>query len=298
MAAVKINARDQITATIKEKILEANAGDFTLPFASLSSAPKNASTGKAYRGLNSLYLCILGIETVATYKQWQSLGFQVVKGSSAIQLTPPPRTIKKQRDLPDGSKEDFTIPLWGGYFNVFASSAVVSIADGSPYVEPTVSVIDLTDKLAAVDAFVANLGFDIRTSASGGAFYSPLKNFINMPHREQFTATATSSATECYYSTVLHECAHATGHSSLLDRLDLKNKRGYAFEELIAELSACFLCLQLGISNTPRADHSQYLAGWLKALDDGQVDYIAKAATKSWEVIDWMNDRQTVAVAA
>ena len=107
MAKVQINARDQITATIKEKILEANSGDFTLPFASLSSAPKNASTGKAYRGLNSLYLCILGIETVATYKQWQSLGFQVVKGSSAIQLTPPPRTIKKQRDLPDGSKEDW-----------------------------------------------------------------------------------------------------------------------------------------------------------------------------------------------
>jgi antirestriction protein ArdC len=40
----------------------------------------------------------------------------------------------------------------------------------------------------------------------------------------------------------------------------------YAMEELVAELGAAFLCADLGIAATPRADHAAYLAGWLKVL--------------------------------
>jgi antirestriction protein ArdC len=40
----------------------------------------------------------------------------------------------------------------------------------------------------------------------------------------------------------------------------------YAFEELVAELGAAFLCADLEVSNEPRADHAQYLAHWLDIL--------------------------------
>jgi antirestriction protein ArdC len=112
-----------------------------------------------------------------------------------------------------------------------------------------------------------------------------------MPNRDLFVATKTSTATENYYSTLLHESAHATGHSSRLDRLDLKNRKGYAFEELVAELSAAFLCNQLAVSSSPRDDHAQYLASWLKALD-GDGDYIFKAASEAQKVVDWMDAKQ------
>lgn len=44
-----------------------------------------------------------------------------------------------------------------------------------------------------------------------------------------------------YYATQLHELSHATGHSSRLNRnLNNQNKKDYAREELIAEISSSF----------------------------------------------------------
>ena len=40
----------------------------------------------------------------------------------------------------------------------------------------------------------------------------------------------------------------------------------YAVEELNAEMSAAFLCAQLGITPETRADHASYLDHWLKVL--------------------------------
>ena len=40
----------------------------------------------------------------------------------------------------------------------------------------------------------------------------------------------------------------------------------YAFEELVAELGAAFLCADLSITLTPREDHAGYLASWLHCL--------------------------------
>jgi antirestriction protein ArdC len=37
-------------------------------------------------------------------------------------------------------------------------------------------------------------------------------------------------------------------------------------EELVAELGAAFLCVDLAISNTPRPDHAAYVASWLTVL--------------------------------
>ncbi len=65
-----------------------------------------------------------------------------------------------------------------------------------------------------------------------------------------------------------HNC-HATRHKSRLDR-SFGRKRwgdeGYAAEELVAELGACFLCADLGIALEPRDDHAAYLKSWLEVL--------------------------------
>lgn len=82
-----------------------------------------------------------------------------------------------------------------------------------------------------------------------------------MPPREAFTGSATSSPTEAYYSTLLHELTHWTGPAHRCDR-DLSGRFGteaYAMEELVAELGAAFLCAELGIAIEPRADHGSTL---------------------------------------
>jgi antirestriction protein ArdC len=89
-----------------------------------------------------------------------------------------------------------------------------------------------------------------------------------MPDQERFTGSATSTPTETYYATLLHELTHWTGHEIRLER-DLSGRFGqeaYAMEELVAELGAAFLCADLSITNTPRPDHAAYVANWLKVL--------------------------------
>ncbi len=73
-----------------------------------------------------------------------------------------------------------------------------------------------------------------------------------------------------FYSTVLHEHVHWTGHTSRLNRPELGHtfdSAEYAAEELVAELGSAIACARLGISPQPRPDHAAYLAHWLKALD-------------------------------
>ena len=285
---MKKDIKETITAEIIAMIenAQASGADWTMPFKSLGGKPCNALTGKAYRGLNSLWLGLLGYRTVATYRQWTELGFQVQKGSKSIGISVP--MIVKDKKTQDQKMIGFR----GA--SVFPASQVLHAETGEAWAEPEIETVDLTERLEIADQYVANLGFDIRHSGEGRAYYQPAGDFIHMPERAAFSATKTSSATENYYSTLLHESAHATGHKSRLDRLDLKNRKGYAFEELVAELSAAFLCNQLDVSGAPRDDHAQYLASWLTALD-GDNDYIFKAASEAQKVIDWM-DAEQVAV--
>lgn len=46
----------------------------------------------------------------------------------------------------------------------------------------------------------------------------------------------------------------------------MKPSETYAFEELIAELGASYLCADLGITTELRPDHAAYIATWLKVL--------------------------------
>ena len=282
---MKKDIKETITAEIITMIENAQASnsDWTMPFKSLGGKPTNALTGKAYRGLNSLWLGLLGYRTVATYRQWLELGYQVQKGGKSVTISAPMNVKDKKTGE---SKMIGFRPA-----SVFPPSEVLHAETGEPWVEPEIDAVDLTERLEIADQYVANLGFDIRHSGEGRAYYQPAGDFIHMPERAAFSATKTSSATENYYSTLLHESAHATGHKSRLDRLDLKNRKGYAFEELVAELSAAFLCNQLDVAGAPRDDHAQYLASWLKALD-GDNDYIFKAASEAQKVVDWMDAKQ------
>ena len=119
-----------------------------------------------------------------------------------------------------------------------------------------------------------------------------------MPERERFTGSATSTPTETYYATLLHELTHWTGHESRLDR-DLSGRFGneaYAMEELVAELGAAFLCADLSITNTPRPDHAAYIANWLEVLKRDKRA-IFTAARKAAQAADHLASLQPEALA-
>ncbi len=288
---MKKDVKAEITAQLIELITEAqaNGSDWTMPFRSLYTTPHNAVTGKKYRGMNAFWLGLMGQHTVAGYGQWQDAGWQVQKGSKSILITMP--LIGKDKE--SGEKKMYGFR--GG--RVFSSSDVLNIETGEAWVSPELPTVDLTVRLANADRYLANLNADVVHTGEGRAFYAPSQDRITMPNRELFIDTKTSTATENYYSTSCHEHAHWTGHKSRLDRLELKNKKGYSFEELVAELSAAFLCNQLDISSSPREDHAQYLASWLKALGN-DTDFIFKAAAEAQKVVDYMDELQLPAAEA
>ena len=126
---------------------------------------------------------------------------------------------------------------------------------------------------------------------SGAFARHPVGDYIAVPHAEQFVATETSSATEGYYSVMLHELTHWTGAATRLAR-NLRVRFGdeaYAMEELVAEFGAAFLCADLGIANEPRLDHAAYISSWVKVLSKDRTALFT-AANKASVATTYLSD--------
>lgn len=92
-----------------------------------------------------------------------------------------------------------------------------------------------------------------------------------------------------YYATKAHELTHwVCGEPRLATQKANVTKKEYAFDELVAEIGACFLCVQLGVE--PQFDQSAaYIEKWLEALKSDK-DMIFKAAAEAQKALDYINE--------
>lgn len=298
---------EQITAKIVSAI-EAGAGEWSMPWhrpGTSFAIPRNAVTGKNYRGSNVLSLWIdadkkkFGGRTWATFKQWQQIGAQVRKGEKGAPIVKYGTWTPKQQ--PGKSAPPTAAESDDAAERLYASPAWVFNADQvEGYQQPdTAPRPDLTKRLAHVDQFLANTGIQFREGGTR-AFYRRRTSdgqgdYVQMPPRTLFTGTATSTPTEAYEATRLHEASHWTSDSKRCNR-ELGQRFGdeaYAMEELVAELSAAFLCAELQITNSPRPDHAQYLAHWLGVLTK-DARAIFAAASHASRAADYLKGLQPV----
>jgi antirestriction protein ArdC len=140
------------------------------------------------------------------------------------------------------------------------------------------------ERLDAVERFVEKTKAKI-VNEGVSAKYVPSEDKIYMPPRNLFVQSNELTATEAYYATLAHELGHWTGHKDRVGR-EFGTRFGnqtYAFEELIAELSAAFLCAELEITNHPRETHASYIANWLEVMksDKKAIFTAASYATKA-----------------
>jgi antirestriction protein ArdC len=117
-----------------------------------------------------------------------------------------------------------------------------------------------------------------------------------MPEKIRFASV------EEYYSTLFHELSHSTGHSSRLDRkLDTAPKPfgspDYGKEELVAEMSAAFLCSHAGIQPRVIENQAAYLGGWLKQIK-ADKKLVISAAGQAQRAADWIRNQRGALVAA
>ena len=98
---------------------------------------------------------------------------------------------------------------------------------------------------------------------------------------------------EEYYSTFFHELVHSTGHKKRLARegvtgLNFFGSHEYSKEELVAEMSACFLCAHCGIVMEELVENSAaYLQSWINVLH-GDARLLMTAASAAQRAADFL----------
>lgn len=151
--------------------------------------------------------------------------------------------------------------------------------------------IEAMDRMMADNLWVC----PIRQVEGDMACFRPGKDEIQLPLYEQFESG------EAFYGTAWHEMAHSTGHASRFDRFtkaceQFGNQGGYAFEELIAELSSAMIAHTYGIDKGLKDESAKYLKSWLQALK-GDVNYIKQAMMEVGKITKMITGRVEQVVA-
>nr|WP_306267013.1 zincin-like metallopeptidase domain-containing protein [Pararhizobium sp. IMCC3301] len=286
----------EITDKIIAVLDQVNLDDYQAPFAGLAAQglPANPTTDHQYQGINipSLWVDqqVNGFESNqwATFKQWKDKGAQVRKGEKGSPIIFF-KTLQKTAENTAGEPEEFNIPMMR-FYTVFNASQVDGYDHHESGAEPK---IDLVTRIDHADRYCTQTGADIRHGGLS-AFYRRSGDFINLPDTAAFVDTPQATATENYYATLFHELTHWTGAPKRLDRDKAKTRQDrerYAFEELIAELGAAFLCSKLAIVQTPREDHALYIKSWLAALKNNKK-FIFKASAQAARAVAFLDGFQ------
>lgn len=273
---------ERVTATILQKLDTVDADAWTPPWHGADPLPRNALTGKRYRGLNILALwCAAQAHGYtdarwATYRQWAALGAQVRRGERGT-------LILFYKDLPTANRTDASHGTGADTDATAArfiarASTVFNIAQVDAALQATAPNGPPPAPQPTFDTFVMTTGAAIQTGGTR-ACYVPATDTIKMPPRSAFRTA------EGYAGTLAHELVHWTGASHRLAR-DLAGRfgrRAYVAEELIAELGAAFVLADLGLARTPHPDHAAYLASWLPLLtaDSRALATAAAAASRA-----------------
>lgn len=285
------------SASIAEQIIrqiEQGASDWEMPWHKGIAFALNRVTGSLYGGMNLMLLweeCIkhnYSKNHWATLKQWRKLSGTVRKGEKARRIVVLIHRKNEQEaqlslhpDIaPDGSKSSV---VFIKHIPVYNIDQVNGLNLDQPGLFP-----DETYGTAGIDELVKKSGAAIRHGGDH-AFYRPSEDFIQMPYKASFHESNYSSAIEGYYTTLLHELIHWTGHESRCNRQKFAvfGSEMYAFEELVAELGCAMLSSHFQQRIEPRAEHAQYISYWLKVLKH-DFNYFYQAQNQALNAISWL----------
>ena len=284
--------RTNLYSEITDKIiteLEAGRVPWVQPWGTAAAKaplglPKNASTGRTYSGINVLLLWGAVIErgftgqSWLTFRQALSLGGNVRKGERGTTVVYADRFVPEdeKRRARETGEDARTIPFLKR-FTVFNTDQCENLPEDVAITAPPVPTGLIEPH---VEALIAATGIDFRIGGNW-AFYVPAHDYVQVPPPQAYFEPIN------WHRTALHEMGHATGHVSRLGR-DFSGSFGtkkYAFEELIAEITAAFCCASLGIAPTVR--HADYIGSWLEVLrEDNRA--IVRAASQAGKAADWL----------
>lgn len=269
------------------------------PWSTSGLMPANGLSGRRYSGVNTLILGMMPYEQPywLTYNQAKKAGGNVKKGEKS---TPVVYWMFLYFDKESGKKlskkegekrarEDVRIVPYPRYYNVFNIDQCENLDEAK--IQRAEVKTHEWDADGAAEKIVAGMPDAPKIDHNGGgrAFYRPATDHISMPERERFKSAAG------YYSTLFHEMAHSTGHSSRLNR-DLTSgamcKKSYSREELIAEISSAFLNAEAGYLDQEFDNSAAYVNGWLSVFrNEDNERLIITAAAQAQKAADYILNR-------
>jgi antirestriction protein ArdC len=265
-----MNIYQEITDSIIAE-LEKGAAPWIKPWNAPQGADKNVISQKPYRGINRLLLAMVGgikgysNPAWATYKQWQDMGGNVRKGEKAAKII---FWSQAKSTNPEGEEKAYAFAKAYFVFNV-AQVEGIDIVVSEDKQNDNAKIENCESTIKATEANIIHGG--------DTACFIPSSDIIRMPE------IGTFQSSEHYYATAFHELTHWTSDKKRCDRDISKGRFGnpdYAFEELVAELGAAFLCSTHGIAGDLR--HAGYIESWLKALkNDNKAIFKASGLAQS-----------------
>ena len=262
-------------------ILEEEKLNWRKEWSGIPERPYNPISKTVYHGSN--YFSLLLTSMVKGYQdpRWctfaqikeQGWTLKAGKGQSAkIEFWYPydreqKKSISWQEFREVGGQINDRYQLYSRAYSVYNGDMIIGI----PKLEVRQNEIQPVE---LVDTISRNMGVPISYHQTARAFYRPIEDRIYLPYRQQFNSEY------AYASTALHELSHATGAEHRLNR-----KQGgefgtepYAYEELVAEISSCFLSSELPIGQTEEhlKNHKAYVQSWIQGIKE-QPDALFRA---------------------
>lgn len=285
-APAKPSAYEKIAGQFIE-MLKAGTVPWHKPWVS-SGWARNIESKKEYRGINRVYLSLMtqadgGSTWWGTFNQIQNAGGMVKKGEHGSPVIFYKLVEAKEDGQPviQANGKPKMIPLMRAatVFNLTQTTI-----DPAEYPEPQAGPGEIAQE--PIDLFTAYTEREGITFEEGGdqAFYSPRRDLIKLPFRQNFTTAAG------YLNTLFHEATHSTGHMNRLARLTEAAAFGsevYSKEELVAEMGAAFACHRFGLLEEERENSAAYIASWLRVLQDDpkMIIQASSAAEKAYSLI-------------
>ncbi len=145
----------------------------------------------------------------------------------------------------------------------------------------------LKEKIESAEKILDEMPKRPKIKSGAEAWYRPSDDLVQLVPIDQFKVE------QNYYSVSFHELIHSTGHQSRVGR-SLGGRfgdKGYAFEELIAELGASYLCGESGILYHTVKNSAAYIQGWSKKLRsemEADPKFFLRAASQAQKAVDFM----------
>lgn len=255
-----------------------------------ASCPKSLVSQKEYRGINLFLLNAAGYASPywLTVHQANGLGARIRKGEHGM-----PVVFwlwqSELKDPDDGGEptKGKDKPVMCRYYTVFNVEQVENLKIDRALLFPQNTGPGFSIPLA--EAIYQNYQDAPVVKDGPAAYYQPSLDVVTMPARESFESA------EEYYCVLFHELGHSTGHAKRLNREEIATKHGfgsdpYAREELVAEMTAAFLCGHVGIDTVTLDNSASYIAGWkAKLRADNQI--VIRAASRAQKAADYIIGR-------